>query len=89
MDEMFIHRYAQLCYYILEDMSLTAEQFAHELLPSLLSLGADRIPNVRISLAKVLAQHIMHSGSFPQCKCSIVATVTPNMARKKKKKKTR
>ena len=55
-------RYAQLSYYILEDGSLTAEQFANELLPSLLSLGLDRIPNVRIALAKVLAQHIMHSG---------------------------
>ena len=59
--------YAQLCYYILEDGSLTSEQFANELLPSLLSLGSDRIPNVRIALAKVLAQHIMHSGqSHPE-----------------------
>ena len=58
--------YAQLCYYILEDGSLTSEQFANELLPSLLSLGSDRIPNVRIALAKVLAQHIMHSGQSPQ-----------------------
>ena len=57
--------YAQLCYYILEDGSLTSEQFANELLPSLLSLGSDRIPNVRIALAKVLAQHIMHSGQYP------------------------
>ncbi|BFZ19203.1 hypothetical protein BsWGS_22242 [Bradybaena similaris] len=51
--------FAQLCYVILEDDSLPPETFARNFLPSLLSLVTDSVPNVRLSLAKVMTQRIM------------------------------
>ncbi|XP_067652589.1 serine/threonine-protein phosphatase 4 regulatory subunit 1-like isoform X1 [Haliotis asinina] len=51
--------FAQICHVILEENSLPPMMFAEELLPSLLSLGVDAIPNVRLSMAKVLAQCIV------------------------------
>ncbi|XP_046359884.1 serine/threonine-protein phosphatase 4 regulatory subunit 1-like isoform X1 [Haliotis rufescens] len=51
--------FAQICHVILEENSLPPAMFAEELLPSLLNLGVDAIPNVRLSMAKVLAQCIV------------------------------
>ena len=38
------------------------EQFAQNLLPSLLSLVNDSIPNVRITLARLLTQRVLPVG---------------------------
>jgi serine/threonine-protein phosphatase 4 regulatory subunit 1 len=54
--------FAHLCQCILEDKSLSAERFASELLPELLKLHADPIPNVRVSVARVIAYQILKSG---------------------------
>ncbi|XP_064598728.1 LOW QUALITY PROTEIN: serine/threonine-protein phosphatase 4 regulatory subunit 1-like [Liolophura sinensis] len=56
--------YAQLCLYLLEENALPPEDFANLLLPSLLFLSSDSIPNVRISLAKTLSQMVMPSDYF-------------------------
>ncbi|ELT87826.1 hypothetical protein CAPTEDRAFT_156976 [Capitella teleta] len=53
--------FAHLCQCILEDKSLSAERYATELLPELLKLHADPIPNVRISVARVMAYQILKS----------------------------
>ena len=57
-------RFAHVCQHILDDCALTSEQFACHLLPSLLGLGTDAIPNVRIALAKTLSTHVVFSGKF-------------------------
>lgn len=54
--------FAHLCQYILEQRALNAERFAQELLPDLLRLHADPIPNVRIAVARVMAYHVLNSG---------------------------
>ncbi|XP_064640265.1 serine/threonine-protein phosphatase 4 regulatory subunit 1-like isoform X2 [Lineus longissimus] len=55
--------FGQLCHFILQG-DYDETRFAYDFLPSLLALGNDPIPNVRISLAKVLSQDIMHSDYF-------------------------
>ena len=58
----FLLRYAQLCQNLLEQNAETGEQFSQEFLPSLLFLLVDPVPNVRLSLARTLAQCILLSG---------------------------
>ena len=58
----FVFRYAQLCQNLLEQNAETGEQFSQEFLPSLLFLLVDPVPNVRLSLARTLAQCILLSG---------------------------
>ncbi|XP_069112573.1 serine/threonine-protein phosphatase 4 regulatory subunit 1-like isoform X2 [Argopecten irradians] len=50
--------YAQLIEYILEEDAVPIEIFTTELVPSLLSLCHDVVPNVRISVAKTMSRHI-------------------------------
>ncbi|KAH9504961.1 Serine/threonine-protein phosphatase 4 regulatory subunit 1 [Bulinus truncatus] len=60
-DERWLSRqtFAQLCYTILEDDSLPPDVFSRNFLPSLLALSVDPVPNVRLSLAKVMSQRIL------------------------------
>lgn len=58
--------YAQLCENLLEQNAETGEQFSQEFLPSLLFLLADPVPNVRLSLARTLAQGILLSDYFKE-----------------------
>ncbi|GFR82145.1 serine/threonine-protein phosphatase 4 regulatory subunit 1, partial [Elysia marginata] len=51
--------FAQLCYVILEEDALPPSVFAKNFLPSVLALSSDPVPNVRLSLSKVMAQRIM------------------------------
>ncbi|KAK3765828.1 hypothetical protein RRG08_026297 [Elysia crispata] len=51
--------FAQLCYVILEEDALPPNVFAKNFLPSVLALSSDPVPNVRLSLSKVMAQRIM------------------------------
>ncbi|XP_033755610.1 serine/threonine-protein phosphatase 4 regulatory subunit 1-like isoform X3 [Pecten maximus] len=50
--------YAQLIEYVLEEDAVPIEIFTTELVPSLLSLCHDVVPNVRISVAKTMSRHI-------------------------------
>jgi len=51
--------YVQACHRVLQTDSLLLDQFSKELLPSLLTLSMDKIPNVRISVAKLLSQCLL------------------------------
>ena len=62
--EVSFFRYAQLCNQILEEKVVHEERFAQDLMPPLLGLATDSIPNVRISLAKTLGIHLLTSGKF-------------------------
>ncbi|XP_041375739.1 serine/threonine-protein phosphatase 4 regulatory subunit 1-like isoform X3 [Gigantopelta aegis] len=53
--------FAQCCRVILEENSLPPSIVVQGLLPPLLALGTDAIPNVRLSAARVLAQNIVPS----------------------------
>lgn len=57
-------RFAQLCQNILEENALPPSVFAEYLLPALLALRNDPIPNVRLTLARVLAQRIIPLGEW-------------------------
>lgn len=47
---------------IIEDDCLPVDRFAESLLPHLLHLASDRVPNVRILLAKTLRQTLLEKG---------------------------
>jgi len=49
--------FAQLCGGLLDSPAMDPQRFCAELLPLLLSLRSDRVPNVRISLARTLVEH--------------------------------
>lgn len=50
--------YAFLCGHMVAENSLHLEDWCRLFLPSLLSLALDRVPNVRIAVAKMLTTHI-------------------------------
>ncbi|XP_064006285.1 serine/threonine-protein phosphatase 4 regulatory subunit 1 isoform X4 [Pogoniulus pusillus] len=53
-----------ICQFIIEDDCLPMDQFAVHLLPHLLHLASDRIPNVRLLLAKTLKQTLLEKEYF-------------------------
>ncbi|XP_053252510.1 serine/threonine-protein phosphatase 4 regulatory subunit 1 isoform X8 [Podarcis raffonei] len=58
--------FAFICQTIIEDDCLPMDQFAEHLLPHLLLLASDRVPNVRVLLAKTLRQTLLEKAcSFP------------------------
>ncbi|XP_078689583.1 serine/threonine-protein phosphatase 4 regulatory subunit 1-like isoform X7 [Branchiostoma floridae x Branchiostoma belcheri] len=56
--------FAFLCAVLLEDESIRPSLFAHHLLPSLLTLTSDPVPNVRIVLGKTLSQAVLPRDYF-------------------------
>ena len=56
-------RYVQACHKVLQTDSLKLDQFSKELLPSLLTLSMDKIPNVRISVAQLISQCLLPLGN--------------------------
>ena len=57
-------RFQHICYCVMDDESLSREKFVEELLPAMLKMAADPIVNVRITLGKTLAHHVITSGRF-------------------------
>ncbi|XP_033625553.1 serine/threonine-protein phosphatase 4 regulatory subunit 1-like isoform X2 [Asterias rubens] len=51
--------FAHLCQSLIDVQSIDNEQFARDLLPSLLLLANDSVPNVRITLARLLTQYVL------------------------------
>ncbi|XP_061166602.1 serine/threonine-protein phosphatase 4 regulatory subunit 1-like isoform X2 [Saccostrea echinata] len=51
--------YVQMCYAVLEDESLPLDLFSKHLLPVLLNISHDPVPNVRLSLSKVMTDQII------------------------------
>uniref|UniRef100_A0A8C2B833 Putative WW-binding domain-containing protein n=1 Tax=Cyprinus carpio TaxID=7962 RepID=A0A8C2B833_CYPCA len=55
--------FAFICQAIVEEDCMPMEQFAQHLLPSLLSLSSDPVPNVRVLVAKALRQSVLEKRS--------------------------
>ncbi|XP_064409639.1 serine/threonine-protein phosphatase 4 regulatory subunit 1 isoform X8 [Latimeria chalumnae] len=53
-----------VCQAIIEDECIPMEQFAVHLMPHLLQLASDRVPNVRVLLAKTLRQSLIEKEYF-------------------------
>ncbi|XP_077666572.1 serine/threonine-protein phosphatase 4 regulatory subunit 1 isoform X2 [Eretmochelys imbricata] len=53
-----------ICQTVIEDDCLPMDQFAVQLLPHLLHLASDRVPNVRVLLAKTLRQTLLEKEYF-------------------------
>ncbi|KAL8581155.1 hypothetical protein ACOMHN_033602 [Nucella lapillus] len=51
--------FCQMCHTVLKEMALSPPVFAEVLLPTLLALGHDSVPNVRLAVARGLAQQIV------------------------------
>ncbi|KAJ6662207.1 hypothetical protein lerEdw1_012674 [Lerista edwardsae] len=56
-----------ICQMIIDDDCLPMDQFAEHLLPHLLHLASDRVPNVRVLLAKTLRQTLLEKEYFLTC----------------------
>ncbi|XP_051986099.1 serine/threonine-protein phosphatase 4 regulatory subunit 1-like isoform X2 [Xyrauchen texanus] len=56
--------FAFICQAVLEEDCMPMEQFAQHLLPSLLSLSSDPVPNVRVLVAKALRQSVLEKPYF-------------------------
>lgn len=50
---------------VVSEDSVPVDQFVEHMLPSLLSLAADPVPNVRVLLAKALRQTLLEKGVWP------------------------
>lgn len=50
---------------VVSEDSVPVDQFVEHLLPSLLSLASDPVPNVRVLLAKALWQTLLEKGVWP------------------------
>ena len=59
------------CILSASDNSDSRRHFADEFLSPLLSLHGDRVPNVRISLARILAKHSASFGKYVLNICSV------------------
>ncbi|XP_051044688.1 serine/threonine-protein phosphatase 4 regulatory subunit 1-like [Phodopus roborovskii] len=56
--------FACICQAVVTEDSVPVDQFVEHLLPSLLSLAADPVPNVRVLLAKALRQTLLEKAYF-------------------------
>ncbi|XP_039174397.1 serine/threonine-protein phosphatase 4 regulatory subunit 1-like isoform X3 [Crotalus tigris] len=56
--------FAFICQAVVEEECLPVDQFVEHLLPSLLSLASDPVPNVRVLLAKALRQTLLEKAYF-------------------------
>ncbi|XP_067934475.1 serine/threonine-protein phosphatase 4 regulatory subunit 1-like isoform X2 [Watersipora subatra] len=56
--------YVQACHRILQDEAMTNVQFCRELLPSIVTLSVDKIPNVRLAASKLVSHPLMQIGYF-------------------------
>ncbi|XP_030068540.1 serine/threonine-protein phosphatase 4 regulatory subunit 1 isoform X2 [Microcaecilia unicolor] len=56
--------FAFICQLVIEEECMPVEQFVMHLLPSLLSLAADPVPNVRVLLAKALRRTLLERAYF-------------------------
>lgn len=59
---ILICRFAQLAQAIIDEDAVPLDRFVSVVLPGLIALSQDSVPNVRISVAKVLSQSLMTKG---------------------------
>lgn len=55
-------RFVYLCDGLLETEAIDKNRFAVDFLPTLLQLGSDSVPNIRIAVARTLRNHVTSSG---------------------------
>ncbi|XP_011880997.1 PREDICTED: serine/threonine-protein phosphatase 4 regulatory subunit 1-like isoform X1 [Vollenhovia emeryi] len=60
----WIHRqtYALVCAHMIRNDAITGEKFSKEMLPCLISLSCDRVPNVRLAVARTIATDVIAMG---------------------------
>jgi serine/threonine-protein phosphatase 4 regulatory subunit 1 len=56
--------FVYICQIVIEDDCLPMDQFAMHLMPHLLTLTNDSVPNVRVLLAKTLSQTLLQKACF-------------------------
>lgn len=56
--------FVQMCLAVLEDQSLPLDMFSKHLLPCLLNISHDPVPNVRLTLSRVMSGQIIPRGEF-------------------------
>ena len=59
---LFFDRFCQLCEVLLEEDFITAEKFAIDFLPHLLTYQEDKIANVKLALSRTLTRAVMVTG---------------------------
>lgn len=59
--------FAHLCSRLVEEEAIPIDMFARDILPHLLDLSWDKVPNVRLSVARTLSYHIMALGISTYC----------------------
>lgn len=57
-----ISRYVKQCELFLLDGRISCEMFASECLPTLIHLARDKVPNVRIAVARMLKDSVLSIG---------------------------
>lgn len=60
----WIHRqtYALVCSHLIRNNAITGDKFSKEMLPCLISLSCDRVPNVRLAVARTIATDVIAMG---------------------------
>ncbi|XP_050459179.1 serine/threonine-protein phosphatase 4 regulatory subunit 1-like isoform X3 [Cataglyphis hispanica] len=60
----WIHRqiYALVCSHLIRNNAITGSKFSKEMLPCLINLSVDRVPNVRLAVARTLATDVIGMG---------------------------
>ncbi|XP_072751644.1 serine/threonine-protein phosphatase 4 regulatory subunit 1 isoform X5 [Anoplolepis gracilipes] len=60
----WIHRqiYALVCSHLIRTDAITGNKFSNEMLPCLISLSGDRVPNVRLAVARTMAIDVIGMG---------------------------
>ncbi|XP_018057908.1 PREDICTED: serine/threonine-protein phosphatase 4 regulatory subunit 1-like isoform X2 [Atta colombica] len=60
----WIHRqtYALVCSHLIRNNAIPEEKFSKEMLPCLISLSCDRVPNVRLAVARTIATDVIAMG---------------------------
>ena len=61
---MLRQSYVNICNQLIVDRSIALEEFAKYLLMPLLALKSDRVPNVRLVLARVVNFRLKHHGNL-------------------------
>lgn len=65
----WIHRqiYALVCSHLIRNNAITGSKFSKEMLPCLINLSVDRVPNVRLAVARTLATDVIGMGCKYTC----------------------
>ena len=60
--------FASLCAKIISNNAISGDRFSQEMLPTLLEISSDKVPNVRLVVARTLSENVVPMG----CKYSFV-----------------